>query len=160
MTKTREIDVSDVVREDEGDLVLAPVAGGLDGSGDADPADPVVREDDPADIPVLPRGAIEQPDGTVILTLDRPVNITFQNSRGTRRETVSTLQFYRLTGAHLTEITNAAERVRERVAFALALRKNKAITNGIFDRMDAADIARGSRVLEYFLGSGPTTGRN
>ncbi|MFN4126917.1 hypothetical protein [Pannonibacter indicus] len=157
MTKTLEIDVSDVVREDEDDLVLAPVAGGLDGSGDADA---VVREDDPADIPVLPRGAVEQADGSVILTLDRPVNITFQNSRGTRRETVSTLQFYRLTGAHLTEITNAAERVRERVAFALSLRKNKASTNGIFDRMDAADIARASRVLEYFLGSGPASGRS
>lgn len=144
----REIDTTDVVIEDDDDAVFP------------EDDDAVVREDDPADIPVLPRGAVEQPDGSVTITLDRPVTIAFQNSRGTRRETVSTLQFYRLTGKDLTEITNAAERVRERVAFALALRKNKAATNGIFDRMDAADIARASRVLEYFLGSGPTTGRS
>lgn len=148
---TKEIDVSDVVIEDEDEAVaLAPVTD-----------DDVVPEDETADIAVLPRGAVEQADGSVILTLDRPVTITFQRrDRGTRRETITALQFYRLTGKDLTEITNAAEKVRERVAFALSLRKNKAATNGIFDRMDAADIARAGRVLEYFLGSGPTTGRS
>lgn len=117
--------------------------------------------EDTDEIAALPKGAEELADGSVEVTLDRPVTLTLvSQSRGTKRqETVVKVRFHRLTGAHLTEITSAADKVREKVAFALAARMNKAKMNALFDRMDAADIGRCGQVLEYFLGSGRKTGR-
>ena len=123
-------------------------------------ADDAVDED-ADDIATLPRGAKELADGSVEVTLDRAIPLTLvSQSRGTKRqETIGKIRFHRLTGRDLSEITNAADKVRERVAFALSARMNKAKMNALFDRMDAADIGRCGQVLEYFLGSGRKTGR-
>lgn len=141
-----------VVNEDEEDAV-APAA-------PAPAADAV--DEDADEIATLPRGAIEQADRSVVVTLDAPVEVRFVSQRrGTSRvERVAELRFHRLNGAQLTEISNAPQHVRERVAMALSARMNKARFNGIYDRMDAADIMRCARVIEYFFGSGRTTGRS
>lgn len=119
-----------------------------------------VVNEDADDIATLPRGAEEQADGSVIVTLARSVDLVLKsNERGTRKETTTSIRFHRLSGKDLTEITSAADKVREKVAFALSARMNKAKMNALFDRMDAADIGRCGQVLEYFLGSGRKTGR-
>ena len=128
--------------------------------GSTDTAQDVINED-ADEIAALPKGAKELADGSVEITLNREVTLTLKSaSRGTRTEVTDKLRFHRLTGKDLTEITNAAETVRERVAFAVAARMNKARMNALFDRMDAADISRCGQVLEYFLGSGRKTGRS
>lgn len=132
-----------VVNEDEEEIVApaAPqaAAGAVDEDGD--------------NIATLPRGAVEQADRSVIVTLETPVDITFVSQRrGTSRvERIAELRFHRLNGKHVTEVTSAPEHVRERVAMALSARMNKGRFNGIYDRMDAADIRRCSKVVEYFL---------
>lgn len=127
--------------------------------GSTTPSD--VINEDADEIAALPRGATELEDGSVQVTLDRPITLTLKSrERGTRTESTDQLRFHRLTGKDLTEISNASEKIREKVAFALSARMNKARMNALFDRMDAADITRAGQVLEYFLGSGRKTGRS
>jgi hypothetical protein len=120
----------------------------------------VVNEDSD-DIPTLPRGAVENADRSVTVTLDTP--ITFQ-SKSQRSGELTTrhydeLKFHRLNGSHMTEIATASDGARFKVAFACSTRMSKGLMNGIYDRMDAADIERCGKVIEYFLGSGRKTGR-
>lgn len=138
--------------------------------GVIDEAEDVVADNAPADavdeasdeIATLPRGATENADRSVTVELDTPITLTIKNSKtgGQRQETYDQLKFHRLTGKDLTEISNAAPGVRDRVAFAVSARMNKAIMNALFDRLDAADIERCGRVIQYFLGSGQKTGRS
>lgn len=142
-----DADADDVIMEDD-----LPVIASND--------DKDVINEDADEIAQLPKGAVELDDGSVLVTLDRPVVLNLKSqSRGVRQETTKDVRFYRLTGAHLTQITNSGEKSREVTAFALSARMNMAKMKGLFDRMDAADIGRCGQVLEYFLGSGRKTGR-
>lgn len=144
---TPEDQADDLIVEDEDPVIETPEDGDT-------------INEDADDISALPKGVSELDDGSVMVDFDHPVTLRLKSqSRGVREEIVNKLRLHRLTGSHLSEISNAAERSREVTAFALSARMNKAKMKGLFDRMDAADIARCGQVLEYFLGSGRKTGR-
>jgi hypothetical protein len=147
-SKGTDVDLG-VVNEDDEIAIDAPAV-----------PEGVVNEDSD-DIATLPRGAVELADRSVTVALDTPVSFQSKSQRSgeltTRR--YDELKFHRLNGLHMTEISMAAEATRIKVAFACSTRMNKGLMNGIYERMDAADIERCGKVIEYFLGSGRKTGR-
>lgn len=146
--KENSVDLG-IVNEDDEIVVDAPAV----------PEGVVIEDSD--DIATLPRGAVENADRSVTVALDTPVS--FQ-SKSQRTHEVTTrrydeLKFHRLNGTHMTEISMATDATRIKVAFACSTRMNKGLMSGIYERMDAADIERCGKVIEYFLGSGRKTGR-
>jgi hypothetical protein len=126
----------------------------------AAPADavPVLAEDD-AD--ALPDAAALQPDGSVVLTLHRPVTLRYRapGAQAVQEDTRETLHFRRLTGADMRAITQAAAGDRAVLAIGRSAGIRPALMNLLFDRMDGADVAAAGDVVGFFLGSGRKTGR-
>ena len=128
---------------------------------------PVALREDAADIvdedvnPLdkLPDHAIQNDDGSVTLALAFPKTLLSRRDGKVRERKFEELTFHRLTGADQRAIASATEAMQSVVAFAQSTRLNQAVMNALFDKMDAADIADGGRVLNHFLTSG-SKGRN
>jgi hypothetical protein len=118
-----------------------------------------IGEDDGAQ--GLPKHAELRPDGSVHLPLKMPVTLRYRHgaSGATREETLAALHMHRLTGADMRAISAASKDAMAAVAIARSARMAEAKFSAIYDRMDGADIGFAARVLEHFLGNGPTTGR-
>lgn len=140
--------------EDEGVVVIEDR--GADGRGTE--ADVVVigGEGDSK----LPKRAIEQRDGSVILPLRYSVTRKFKTAStgAVREESFHELHMHRLTGADKRLMDAAAPADRVIVAIARSTRMADAMFGALYDRMDASDIDEATNVILYFLGSGPTTG--
>lgn len=125
--------------------------------------DPDVVEipDDDGGAQGMPKHAEMLPDGSVRLPLRMPVVLRFrQGATGaTREETLAALHMHRLTGTDMRAISAASKDAMAPVAIARSARMSEAKFSAIYDRMDGADIGFAARVLEHFLGNGPTTGR-
>lgn len=118
-----------------------------------------IIDEDGSILDKLPKRAIENADGTVTLPLLYPRKLQTKKDGKIREREFKELTFYRLTGADQRAIAAASEEIMSVVAFAQSTKLNQAIMNALFDRMDAADIADGGRVLNHFLTSGQRTGR-
>ncbi|MDR6102797.1 hypothetical protein QE369_002994 [Agrobacterium larrymoorei] len=118
----------------------------------------IVDEDgDPLD--ALPKSAKKNADGSITLPLQYPIGITTRKDGKVRERWFEELTFHRLNGANQRAIAAASGEMMSVVAFSQSTRINQAVMNALFDKMDAADINNGGRVLNHFLSSGPKTGR-
>lgn len=109
----------------------------------------------------LPKHAVVQQDGSVLLPLMAPVTLRFRKGAAgeVREEAFAELHMHRLLGADMRAISAASKEAQASVALARSARMPEAKFSALFDRMDAADVAAAARVLDHFLGSGPKTGR-
>lgn len=133
----------------------------LDGDQPAAPADPDVVDlaegEDGAE--GLPKTAVEQEDGTVLLRLAHPVRLKFKRGGVVREEAFEELTFHRLTGADMRVIAQAEKGLMDVTAIARSTRMDQGKMNALYDRMDAADAVSCGRVVAHFLGAGTKTGR-
>lgn len=127
----------------------------IDETGAGAPA--IIDEDGEAN--PLPKGAIRNENGSVTLTLRKPIPLQIRSAKGTRTEEYKELTFHRLMGADIRAISAASKESQDVVALARSTRMREPIMNGLFNEMDAADISRAGDVLTYFLENGPKTGR-
>jgi hypothetical protein len=118
-----------------------------------------IIDEDANPLDKLPREAIRNDDGSVTLPLYYPKTLTTKKDGKVREREFASLTFHRLNGADQRAISAAEEKDLAVVSFARSTRFNQAVMNALFDKMDAADIANGGRVLNHFLTSGPKTGR-
>ena len=124
-----------------------------------DPNVVVLREDGATD-EGLPDAAVLQDDGSIKLTLKRPVRVRFRNgSTGVEREEItSELVFNRMNGADMLKIGKRGTDKGPVPAIAVATRINEAKVLAIFERMDAADAVAAIGVIGFLLPSGRRTG--
>lgn len=123
-------------------------------------ADVVVVSDEGDDAP-LPKRAVPQDDGSVVLPLLFPVTLKYRN-RGNdqvREEHIAELHFRRMAGADMRAIASASASAGAMVTLARSARIPESKFSPIFDRMDAADIDDAFAVVSRFLGTGRKTGR-
>ena len=143
------------VLEEEG---AAPVV-----APSADPTVPTLREDDTAEEDTLPAHAVLRGDGSVLVPWLYPDQAAIRyrkvSSEEVREERFPPLVMRRLTGADMRAIGAAEERDRAVVAIARSAKIQQGKMNLLYDALDAADAAALARVVSYFLGSGPQTGR-
>jgi len=100
----------------------------------------------------LPKGASRNDDGSVTLTLIKPVDVQIRDQSGkVRTDTYDSLTFHHLTGADLRAIRAAKAGDENIVAFARATRISEAVMNRLFDKMHIADINAGGEVMASFL---------
>ena len=118
------------------------------------PDSPDIVDEDVNPLDRLPDHAVKNDDGSVTLPLAYPVPLATRKDGKVRERTYDALTFHRLNGADQRAIGAAPEDMQSVVAFARATRLNQAVMNALFDRMDAADIVDGGRVLNHFLTSG------
>ncbi|MFN3362721.1 MAG: hypothetical protein ACK40W_02055 [Allorhizobium sp.] len=119
----------------------------------------VIIDEDGDETDKLPSRAIRNDDGSVTLPLIEPVTITTRKDGKVRERAFESLTFYRLKGADIHAIAAASKENDTVVTFARSTRTMQAVMNAVFDKMDAADIVDGSRVINHFLTSGRKTGR-
>lgn len=119
----------------------------------------VVAED--GDEAPLPKRAVLQDDGSIVLPLIYPVTLRFKrpSSDQVREESFDQLHFRRMTGADMRAIAAATAGAGSMVTLARSARIPEAKFSPIFDRMDAADIDDAFAVVSRFLGTGRKTGR-
>ncbi|MCR9123005.1 MAG: hypothetical protein NXH91_12110 [Phyllobacteriaceae bacterium] len=122
---------------------------------DGEPEDDVIDEDlDPRD--QLPKGAVVNEDGSVTITLSRPVTLKTRKAGKVREKHFETLTLHRMTGADIRAINGVADEHRVVTGLARSTRTNQAVMNGLFDRMIDFDIMQAGQVLNHFLASGRT----
>lgn len=107
----------------------------------------------------LPERASVNGDGSVTLPLRYPVTITTRKDGKVRERQFEELTFHRLRGADLQAIAAVSKEHDTVVTFARSTRTMQAVMNAVFDKMDAADIVDGGKVINHFLTSGQKTGR-
>lgn len=120
----------------------------------------VVDEDaelDPQDR--LPKHAKRNADGSVTLPLYEPVSLRTKKNDKVREQTFKELVFHRLSGADQRAIAATSDDMQGVVAFARSTRLSTPVMNALFDKMDAADISAGGKVLNNFFAIGPTIGK-
>lgn len=150
MTKQNHIDI--VLDEDAENVVTAvidedkPVV--LSGN------DPDIIDEDINPLDKLPDHAVPNDDGSVTLMLAYPKTLATRKDGKVKEREFRELTFHRLNGADQRAIAAASDDMQSVVAFARSTRINQAVMNALFDRMDAADISDGGRVLNHFLTSG------
>jgi hypothetical protein len=125
------------------------------------PADDVLvlaEDGDAAD--KLPPTCTRQEDGSVLVTLTRPVTLRYRRSGSdtVREEVFATLTMRRLTGKQLRQAT-ADTKNSAFAAAALSAGLPQPKFDAVFDAMDAADALDVLTVAGGFLGNGRTTGR-
>ncbi|MGX1099274.1 hypothetical protein [Amorphus sp. MBR-141] len=64
-----------------------------------------------------------------------------------------------MTGADQRAIAATSNEMQSVVGFARSTRLSTPVMNALFDKMDAADLTAGGKVLNNFFASGPTTGK-
>jgi hypothetical protein len=107
----------------------------------------------------LPERASVNDDGSVTLPLRYPVTITTRKDGKVRERQFAELTFHRLRGADLQAIAAVSKEHDTKVTFARSTRTMQAVMNAVFDKMDAADIVDGGKVINHFLTNGQATGR-
>ncbi len=145
MGSSKRVPLDDIVDED---------GPGRGAKRDDDIVDEDVNPDDK-----LPSHAIQHKDGSVTLPLAWPQTIVSRKDGKVRERKFEELTFFRLTGADHRAIANASQENMSIVAFARSTRINEAVMGRLFDKMDAADITDGGRVLNHFLTSGRKIGK-
>jgi len=123
------------------------------------PSDAVTIEDDAAN--PLPKRAVLQDDGTVVLPLLYPVTLSWKlpGNAAPTLDSFNTFTMRRLNGRDMKALTGAPRGDSTMVSISLSSGIKQHIFKHVFDRMDAADIQAAAEVVNYFLTSGPTTGR-
>ncbi|WP_306050093.1 hypothetical protein [Oceaniradius stylonematis] len=140
-----------VIEEQEPAIAETDTVIAEDGTADDD----VIDEDlDPRD--QLPKGAVVNEDGSVTITLSRPVTLKTRKAGKVREKHFETLTLHRMTGADIRAINGVADEHRVVTGLARSTRTNQAVMNGLFDRMIDFDIMQAGQVLNHFLASGRT----
>ncbi|MBR0643986.1 hypothetical protein [Plastoroseomonas hellenica] len=118
-------------------------------------ADVVVLPDDEAGQDALPENAALQEDGSVILTLMRPVTLRSRRpgSEVVSEEPVTQLHLHRLNGADMRAVTSSKKDTMV-VAAARSARIGELKFGAIHDLMDGADVVALLDVVASFLGNG------
>ena len=144
-------DDAPVIDEIETEPTAADEPIAVDGAADDD----VIDEDlDPLD--KLPKSAVVNDDGSVTITLQKPVTLKLKKSGKIREKAYKHLTLHRMTGADIRAINAVTEEHRVVVSMARSTRIGQAIMNGLFDRMIDYDIMQAGQVLNHFLASGRT----
>ena len=109
----------------------------------------------------LPKHAIRNADGSVLLPLLYPVTLRFKkgSSGEVREEQFDELVMHRLTGADMRAITSGSAGTVIVIGIARSARINEGKMSALFDKMDGADANAAAQVVSFFLGSGRPTGR-
>jgi hypothetical protein len=129
----------------------------VDEGGNSDTV--VIDEDGGDEMDKLPKRAKVNDDGSVTLPLLEAVTITTKKDGKVRDRVYETLTFHRLKGADIQAIANAGKEKDTVVTFGRSTRIMQAMMNAIFDKLDAADIVDGGKIINHFLNSGRKTGR-
>lgn len=110
-------------------------------------ADVTERE---GEAPQLPERAVDNGDGTITLTLIKPVSLTIKGADGkTREERYEALVFHELVGADMRKIMQAPEQRRVDAMLAAALRMPQVTAGALFDRMGRRDIEAATSVATF-----------
>ena len=114
----------------------------------------VVVDDEDADAApkkaVLPTAAVQNDDGTVTLTLSRPVKFTVKRSTGKSSEEVyKTLTFHELTGLDRRVVAQAPEGQQEAMLIGRATKISAARMGAIIDLLPLRDIKRIEQVITF-----------
>jgi len=100
----------------------------------------------------LPKGASRNDDGSVTLTLLKPVDVQIRDQSGkVRTQAYDSLTFHHLTGADVRAIRAAKQGDENIIAFARATKISEAVMNRLFDKMHIADINGAGEVMASFL---------
>ncbi|MDB5377113.1 MAG: hypothetical protein JWR00_1559 [Rubritepida sp.] len=140
----------------DGDVVLLGDA--QDEGGEVDPNVVELREDGDDDTK-LPDRAVVRDDGSIFLTLLRPVTLKFKMASGIREESFESFVFHPLTGADMRVIKSKPPESVTTTTISRSTRIQEGKINPVYDRMDARDTMDVERVLMHFLNSGRPTGR-
>lgn len=116
----------------------------------------IVNEDDTLD--ELPERAKRNPDGSITLTLYKPIPTIVRSSHGGDvAKTYEALTFGRINGADIRAIMAASPETQGIVLMARSARISQLVMNKIWDVMDGADIAAAQDVVQLFFGTGQKT---
>lgn len=142
--------------ENEVDVILD-----ADPEAAAETDDDAVVLQDGAGAEELPKHAIRNADGSVLLPLLYPVTLRFKkgSSGEVREEQFDELVMHRLTGADMRAITSGSAGTVIVIGIARSARINEGKMSALFDKMDGADANAAAQVVSFFLGSGRPTGR-
>lgn len=154
LTTGARIDLDEDAEQDR--TVLAPSKSIV--NEDDGKADDIIDED-AGDLDKVPKRAIANGDGSFTLPLLEQVTITTKKDGKIRERVYDSLTFRRLKGADIQAIAATSKESETVVTFARATGLNQAVMNAVFDRLDAADIVDGGRIINHFLTSGRRTGR-
>jgi hypothetical protein len=119
----------------------------------------VIVNEDGDETDKLPARAVMNDDGSVTLPLLDPVTITTRKDGKVRDRVFDSLTFHRLKGADIQAIAAASKENDTVVTFARSTRTMQAVMNAVYEKLDAADIMDGGKVINHFLTSGRRTGR-
>jgi len=101
---------------------------------------------------ILPKGAVENPDGSVTLQLLHPRELRIASGQGqVRIESYTELTFHRLTGADLNAIRGTVAEHQSVVLFTRSTRLRAAVMRVLYEKLDAADVTRAGKVLDTFF---------
>lgn len=107
------------------------------------------------DVNVLPSGTTRNADGSVTLKLQPPVSIQIRDASGqVRTDTYDELVFNPLNGADLRAIYATKPDMYSVMCFARSTRIKVQVMNALYDKLNAADIIKGSSILEAFTSGG------
>lgn len=128
---------------DEQDEALESAAGSV-----------VVVDDEEADEApkkaTLPTAAVRNDDGTVTLTLSRPVKLTVKRSSGKNgEEFYKTLTFHELTGLDRRVVAQAPDSQQEAMLIGRATKISSARMSAIIDLLPWRDIKRIEQVVTF-----------
>lgn len=142
------------------------VGGGVKSpSGQTGPADVVMEDKPKTTLPGdWPEGAILQPDGSVILTLEFPVRFKLRDADGHIRlgDCYETLHLRRLKGKHKQLLVTAAQKGAvdfEKTLIAASTGLDAGKIDLLYNEMDQDDIAAAVFITNFFTGRGRKTGR-
>jgi hypothetical protein len=101
----------------------------------------------------LPKRAVLNGDGTVTLSLLKPVTLTIRTGGKEKQETYKELVFRELTGADVRLVTQEQDEMRRTI---MALARSTGMTsirmNVLFDRLSQRDVKGATEVIAYFQG--------
>jgi uncharacterized protein YehS (DUF1456 family) len=111
-------------------------------------AETVIDENAPAQD--LPEGAIKNEDGTITLSLRKPVTLQVRGSDNkTAATTFAELIFHELVGADLRAISDARDSDRVDVMLSRALKIAKPVARALFDQMSRRDAEAAVQVATF-----------
>lgn len=98
----------------------------------------------------LPTAAVQNDDGTVTLTLSRPVKFTVKRASGKASEEVYTdLTFHELTGLDRRVVSQTPEGQQEAMLIGRATKISSARMSAIIDLLPLRDIKRIEQVITF-----------
>lgn len=116
-------------------------------------------EDVLAELPKLPEGCVWGDDGSVVMTLRKPLSLAGNNEAGANTVNVNTLTFRDLTAGDMIDMTKMpTSGARSLFLLGASTGHVGPVGEKVLRAMSAKDYIRAQAVIDVFTNDGPETG--